>query len=166
MLESAVTITYRERTGAADRIFSLLRRRGFPLSGLTLERTHHEGIGRMSVSVTRQESVEQVVRHLERLPDVISARAVGEPHTVRREYALVRVRCAPEQRSELMALLAAFDARAVTMTSGYLVVEASGTGDAIDLLFGELEPYGIEESARTHPIALGRVGPGAYQTTA
>jgi acetolactate synthase small subunit len=58
-----------------------------------------------------------------------------------------------------MALLAACEARALSVTGDHLVVEASGDAAALDTLLAELAPYGIEESARTSPIALHRTTP-------
>src|SRR5436309_1872020 len=155
-MTTTLTLRYTERFGAVDRILSILRRRGFPIGGLTLERTHQPDIGRMTVSVKTPEAVEQVQRHLSKLPDVLDVTLTGGDDAVRREYALARVRCAPAQRAEVMALLAAHDARAVTMTAEGVVVETAGSQASLDALFSALEPYGIEESARTSPIALRR----------
>ena len=156
MPETTLTVLYTHQVGALDRIVSLLRRRGFPISGMTLEQTHLPEVGRMTLVVSQPAAVDQVQRHLQRLPDVLEADVAEDENAVRREYAMVRVRCAPQQRAEVMALLTAFEARALSMTSGHLVLEVSGSGRALDALFAELAPYGIEESARTSPIALRR----------
>lgn len=155
MTDSTLTVHYASRAGAADRIMSLLRRRGFPIAGMTLERTHLNDVGRMTI-VVQQTAAEQVRRHLGRLPDVVRVVAVNRDEAVQREYALARIRCTPQQRAEVIALLSAFEARPLSVTSEHIVVEAIGPGDALDALFLELAPYGIDESARTSPIALHR----------
>lgn len=156
MTEPTLTLLFTQQFGAFDRIISMLRRRGFPIGGVTVERTHLAEVGRMTVVVQSPEALEQVSRHLRKLPDVLEVTAVGDVDAVRREYALARIRCAPQQRAEVMALLAAFEARAVSLTAEHLVLEAAGNGAKLDALFAELAPYGIEESARTNPIALRR----------
>ena len=45
MTEATLAILYNQRVGAVDRIFSLLRRRDYPVGGITLERTHRPEIG-------------------------------------------------------------------------------------------------------------------------
>jgi acetolactate synthase I/III small subunit len=152
----AITLLFTQRTGALDRIMSLLRRRGFPIAGMTVERTHQADVGRMTLVVEQAKALEQVSRHLRKLPDVLEVTTADED-AVRREYALVRIQCRPQERAEVMALLSAYGARAVSLTSNYMVVEASGLGTELDALFAELAPYGIEESARTSPMALRRV---------
>jgi acetolactate synthase-1/3 small subunit len=155
MPESTLTVLFTQRVGALDRIISLLRRRGFPISSMTVERTHLPEIGRMTVVVKAPEAVSQVTRHLSRLPDVVDV-AAGDEEAVRREYALVRIRCAPQQRPEVVALLSAFDARVLSISAEHLLLEAAGHGAELDALFAELAPYGIEESARTNPICMRR----------
>jgi acetolactate synthase small subunit len=132
---------------------SLLRRRGFPISGTTLERTHRADVGRMTVSVGDPQAVEQVTRHLRKLPDVIEVAATSES-AIRREFALARVRCPQEQEAALQALLQTFGARSIS-AGETTVIEAAGTPAQLDEFFTHLEAFGIEESARTATIALG-----------
>src|SRR4051794_38602678 len=154
MLESTLTIHFHQRFGAFDRIISLLRRRGFPIAGMTIERTHRQDLSRMTVTVGDERCAEQVLRHLAKLPDVAEVTLTVEGEAVQREYAMARVHCAPEQESEVRVILTKHNARTVAAADGALVVEASGPRHEIDNLFADLTPYGIEESARTSPIAL------------
>lgn len=156
MTEATLTVHFRQQFGAPDRILSLLRRRGFPIAGMTLERTHDAAIGRMTIVVETTEAVEQVRRHLAKLADVLDVSA-GDDDELRREYALVRIRCRPEQRAEVLALLSTVAGRAISMTTDHLVLEAAGNPSTLNRLFATLAPYGIVESARTNPMALKRV---------
>jgi acetolactate synthase I/III small subunit len=157
MNESVVTVHFTQRFGAVDRIISMLRRRGFPIAGMTLERTHNPELGRMTIVVEKEDAAEQIRRHLNKLADVTHV-GTGDDDALRREYALVRIRCEPHQRSEVVALLTTFAGRAISMTRTHCVLEAAGGPSTLDRLFTVLEPYGIEESARTNPMALQRAG--------
>lgn len=156
MSNSTLTLIYAQRVGAVDRIISLLRRRGFPISGITLERTHQPGIGRMTVAIGISSAAEQVARHLERLADVVQVTRSAPDEALEREFVLARVRCSGRQQAEIMTFLTAFSARALHVGDEEIVVEATGAPDDIDALLAGLEPYGIEESARTNPVALRR----------
>ena len=155
MSESVVTVHFTQRVGAVDRIISMLRRRGFPIAGMTLERTHNPEVGRMTIVVEQEDAAEQIRRHLNKIADVTQI-GTGDNDAVRREYALVRIRCAPQQRAEVVALLTTFAGRAISMTADQCVLEAAGSSSTLDRLFEVLQPYGIEESARTNPMALER----------
>lgn len=156
MPDTAVALVFEQRVGALDRIVGLLRRRGFPIGGITVERTHRSELGRMTIVVQQPEAVEQITRHLSRLPDVVEVVAMSDLNAVRREYLLARVRCEPTQRAEVMALLVPFGARAISVTADCLVIEVAGDGATLDAFLAELDRYGIEESARTNPMALHR----------
>ncbi|GAC1643441.1 MAG: acetolactate synthase small subunit [Chloroflexota bacterium] len=166
MSKRTLTLNYAQRAGAVDRIISLLRRRGFPIAGMTLERTHLPGVGRMTVVVGIPTALEQVTRHLERLADVIEVSASEPDDAVQREFVLARVRCSEEQQPHVMNLLTAFTARALHVGPDEIVVEATGTAEEIDALFTQLEPYGIEESARTNPVALRRASTDVQRKSA
>lgn len=150
-----VTVHFTQRVGAIDRIISMLRRRGFPIAGMTLERTHNPEIGRMTIVVEQEVAAEQIRRHLNKIADVLQVRT-GDDDAVRREYALIRIRCEPHQRAEVVALLSTFAGRAISMTTNHCVIEAAGNPLTLGRLFEVLAPYGIEESARTNPMALQR----------
>ena len=165
MTEATLTVHFRQQFGAPDRILSLLRRRGFPIAGMTLERTHDPAIGRMTLVLETDEVVEQVSRHLAKLPDVMEVSA-GDDDELRREYALVRIRCRPEQRAEVLALLSTVAGRAISMTTDHLVLEAAGNSSTLERLFATLTPYGIVESARTNPMALKRASTDSARRTA
>jgi acetolactate synthase-1/3 small subunit len=158
MTQSALTVHFADRVGSLDRILSLLRRRGFPLGGITVERTHQPGIRRMTVGVSLESALPQVRRHLARLPDVVSVH-LADGEAMHREYAMARVRCMPSQRAEILSLLSAFDGRPLSIGPETLVLEVTGFAPQLDALFAALRVYGIEESARTSPIALRRGEP-------
>jgi len=155
MPEASLSVLYAEHTGAVDRIFSLLRRREFPIAGVTIERTHQLGIGRMTVMVESASAINQITQHLNRLVDVVSVGRESDD-AIRREYALVRIKCTPGQRVEVLPILATFQAQALSVTANHMVLETSGTGDQIDTLVSALEPYGIDQLARTNPLVMGR----------
>jgi acetolactate synthase-1/3 small subunit len=150
MTDSTLTVYYQQRPGAFDRITALLRRRSFPITGMTAASTHVTDVARLTLAVSTPSAVEQVQRHLQRLPDVIDVQVHGDGEFVQREYALIRV-----HRNEAVPdALRDHDARMVADNADEMVIEAAGSREAVDALFAALEPFGIEESARTAPIAL------------
>lgn len=157
MPDPTLTLLFTQRFGALDRILSLLRRRGFPVQGISVERTNHPDLGRMTVVVGNTGALEQVRRHLQKLPDVVEITAMESEHSVQRAYALGRVRSTPQRRPELMALLAAHSARILSTHADHLVLEATGTEEQLDQLFAELEPFGLDEAARTSALAMRRM---------
>ena len=155
MPEPTLTVLFNERVGALDRIVSLLRRRGFPVQSMSLERTHRADVRRMSVAVRQSSALQQISRHLTRLPDVVEV-TLSDGEAIHREYALLRLRCSLPEQAEVLETLAPFDARAVATTANHMVIEAIGGAEQIDALLDALSAYEIEDAARTGPIALQR----------
>jgi acetolactate synthase-1/3 small subunit len=81
---------------------------------------------------------------------------VSDKATVVRELALIKVKAAPGSRSEIMELVNVFRARVVDVGAASLTVEITGPEDKVNSLVGLLQPYGIEEMARTGRVAMVR----------
>lgn len=152
MSDVTLTVLYTARPGAMDRVLSLLRRRAFPIAGVTLERTRNRDVARMTVTVERPDAVEQMRRHLQKLPDVLDVRE-GAPDTCR-EYTLLRLRCGGNEREVVVGHLNAAGGRIIGEAPGHLIAEAAGTPAQLDALLLALDPYGIDEVARTASVAL------------
>jgi acetolactate synthase-1/3 small subunit len=124
-----------DKPGVLTRAASLFRRRAFNIESLNVGQTHRAGISRMTVVI---EADEDTARRIER------------------ELALVKVRAAPEMRSEILQAVEVFGARVVDMAPTTMVVEISGSPDRIAGLKALLEPYGIEEMVQTGSVAMTR----------
>jgi acetolactate synthase-1/3 small subunit len=77
-----------------------------------------------------------------------------------RELALIKVKAAAGSRGEIMELAKVFRARVVDVGTRSLTVEITGPEDRVNSLIGLLNPYGIEELARTGRVAMVRGGNG------
>jgi acetolactate synthase-1/3 small subunit len=104
--------------------------------------------------------VDQVVRQLEKLVNVTRVQNVSSKQTVVRELALIKVKAGPGTRTEIIELASVFRARVVDVGAASLTVEITGPEDRVNSLVGLLEPYGIQELARTGRVAMVRSGNG------
>ena len=73
-----------------------------------------------------------------------------------RELALIKVRCRPEQRREILDLVEIFRAQAVDVTQNGIVVQITAQPETVDGLLDNLRSYGIREMVRTGRIAIAR----------
>jgi acetolactate synthase-1/3 small subunit len=78
---------------------------------------------------------------------------------VARELAFIKVRAAPERRTEVLQLCEAFRARVVDVGPASLIVESTGAQDKLDSLIEVLRPFGILELVRTGAVAMARGAP-------
>ncbi len=147
----------RNESGVLARIAGLFARRGFNIDSLAVGETEDPRYSRMTIVVRGDDKVlEQVVKQLNRLIDVIRITDFVETPHVERELALVKVHAPPGKRSEIIELVEVFRAKIVDVSRRTLTVELSGDADKVDAFIDLIKPYGIVELARTGRIVLAR----------
>lgn len=149
------------RPGVLNRVASLFRRRNYNIESLTVGHSETAGISRMTIVLDGDDRVvEQVVRQLCKLVNVTEVLNVSDVPTVMRELALIKVQSNPGRRSEIVELANIFRGRVVDVGKESMTVEVTGAEERVNSLIGLLEPYGIQELARTGRVAMVRSGNG------
>ena len=100
--------------------------------------------------------VEQVEKQLYKLIDVVKVSDLTKEDAIIRELALIKVRCRPEQRREVLDLVEIFRAQSVDVTQNGMVIQLVAQPDTVDGLLENLRPYGSREMVRTGQIAIAR----------
>jgi len=111
----------------------------------------------MTIAVTGEVRVlEQIVRQLEKLIDVIAVRELDSSLCLRREIILVKASADEKTRPAVLEIAGIFRARIVDVSQTTITIEATGNTEKINGLLLLLRPYGILELARTGLVALER----------
>lgn len=144
-------------SGVLARISGMFARRGFNIDSLAVGETEDPRYSRMTIMVRGDDHVlEQVVKQLGRMVDVIKINDLAKDPHVEREVALIKVHAPPSERREIIELVDIFRAKIVDVGKKRLMIEISGKGDKVDAMIDMLKPYGIVELARTGRIILAR----------
>src|SRR2546421_11908450 len=116
-----------DRPGVLNRVVSVLRRRSFNIDSLTVGHTDQPGISRMTIVVEGNDEVlEQVVKQLYKIIDVIKVSDISEERQVVRELALVKVATTSQNRAEIMQIVDIYQAKIVDVSIDSLMVEVTG----------------------------------------
>lgn len=152
-----VSALVENRAGTLSRISGLFARRGYNIDSLTVGETENSSVSRMTIAVTGDDAVlEQIVKQLEKLVDVISVRELEPAAFLRREIMLIKVKANQENRHAVIQIAGIFRSRVVDVSSSTITIEATGGTEKLDGLIMLLSPYGILELARTGMVALER----------
>jgi len=155
--QQIVSALVENRAGTLSRVSGLFSRRGFNIDSLTVGETDNHSISRMTIAVTGEERVlEQIVKQLEKLVDVIAVRELDSASCLRREIMLVKVGVDEKNRPAILEIAGIFRARIVDVSQTSITVEATGNMEKLNGLLLLLRPYGILELARTGLVALER----------
>lgn len=142
-----------------SRVCGLFSRRGFNIESLAVGPTEREDRSRITIRVDcSQHSVDQVVKQLYKLVNVLKVNEMGDD-AIERELLIVRVNAAPELRADLIKLAEVFSARVVDVGQSSLMFECVEHPDKLEAFEELLRPYGIREAVRTGRVALRRTTP-------
>jgi acetolactate synthase-1/3 small subunit len=146
------------KPGVLHSVANMFRRRDFNIESITVGRTEQEDISRMTITVNGDEkTLEQVVKQMSKLIDVVKVSRLEPENIVTRELALIKVNIPDNKsRSDVINCVEVFRGRVVDVSPESLTMEITGTPDKIDAFLNLMKTYGIMELARTGLTALSR----------
>jgi acetolactate synthase I/III small subunit len=146
-----------DKPGVLSHVSNLFRRRNYNIESLSVGHSETPGISRMTVVVFGDDAVvEQVIKQLYKLVNILKVSDIDDSSSVTRELALIKVYAPSAMRSEVKQLVDIFRANIVDVALESLVIEIIGTELKVDSLIAMLRPYGIKELARTGRVAMVR----------
>ncbi|MBX6394395.1 MAG: acetolactate synthase small subunit [Alicyclobacillaceae bacterium] len=156
-MRRVLAVLVNDQPGVLARVAGLFSRRGFNIESITVGTAEEPGLSRMTIVTSGDErTLEQIIKQLHKLVDVIKVNDLTEEPMVARELVLVKVTANATTRPEITHLIEPFRAAIVDVGRNSLVIQATGDMDKIDALIELLRPYGIKEIARTGVTALMR----------
>ena len=157
MKQHVVSALVENRAGTLSRVSGLFSRRGFNIDSLTVGETEDHSISRMTIAVSGDDAVlEQIIKQLGKLVDVIAVRELEPDSCLRREIMLVKVGADEKARPAVIEIAGIFRSRIVDVSPDTITIEATGDIEKLNGLLLLLRPYGILELARTGLVALER----------
>ncbi|MCL2801804.1 MAG: acetolactate synthase small subunit [Treponema sp.] len=157
MKQHVVSALVENRAGTLSRVSGLFSRRGFNIDSLTVGETDNPLVSRMTIVVNGEEKIlDQIIKQLEKLVDVIAVRGLNSSSCLRREIMLVKIGADEKNRPAVLEIAGIFRSRIVDVSQTTITIEATGNLEKLDGLLLLLRPYGILELARTGIVALER----------
>jgi acetolactate synthase-1/3 small subunit len=146
------------KPGVLFRVTNLFRARNFNIESITVGITEQKDISRMTIAIQSDyKTLDQLVKQLRKLIDIIDVRVLDTGNTVFRELALIKLKASdPTSRMEIAHFSNIFRAKILDISKDSMMVEITGTPDKIDAFKNIVVPYGIIQIARTGISALPR----------
>ena len=156
-MRHTISVLVENKFGVLVRIAGLFSGRGFNIDTLNVAPTQDETQSRMTIVVKGDEAVlEQIVKQLNKLVDVIKVQDFREGEYVDRELVLVKVGADAKTRPEIMQICDIFRAKIVDVAHKTLTVEITGAESKVAAFLELMEPFGVRELTRTGKIAMSR----------
>jgi acetolactate synthase I/III small subunit len=158
MSTHTISVLLENHSGALSRVSGLFSSRGYNISSLTVAETDDSTVSRMTIMVDGEESIlEQIVKQLNRLIDVIKVIDFRDDPLIEREMALLRVDTSKTNRSELIEVANLFGAKVAAVSPVSLTLEMMGSKKMIDGFLTMVKPFGIKEIVRSGSIAIAQM---------
>lgn len=157
MERHVLSVLVRNSSGVLTRVSGLFARRGFNIDSLTVGRTENPEISRMTIALNGSEEVlEQFMKQLNKLEDVLRVLRLKPENSVYRELVLIKVKADSEQRAAINEVVRIFRSKIVDISPETLTIELTGDESKINAHIKLMEEYEIKELVRTGVCALGR----------
>ena len=156
-MEHIISVLLENKSGALSRVAGLFSGRGFNIDSLCVAPTLDPSVSMLTL-VTRGDDriIEQILKQLNKLIDVIKVVDLNESEYVEREAALIKVHTRPEDRAEALRIADIFRAKVIDSTSMTYTIEVTGDVNKIQAIIDLLQPLGIKELVRTGRVAIAR----------
>jgi len=153
-----LSVLVENKPGVLARIAGLFARRGYNIESLAVGPTERPDISRITLQVTvaTPQILEQIVKQLNKLVEVLKILELTDADSVQRELVLIKVKADPATRSQIIEIVQLFRGKTVDVHRDSMTIEATGSPDKLDALLEMLAPYGIRELVQSGLVALGR----------
>jgi acetolactate synthase-1/3 small subunit len=156
-MKHTIAVIVENKSGVLTRIAGLFSRRSFNIDSLSVGATDNPDYSRMTITVQGDRDVlEQVIKQLSKLINVIRVSELDAGESVERELAIIKVSADRESRSEIMQIVNIFRAKIIDVSQRSMIIEVTGDEEKIDAIIQLLRQFGIKELARTGKVSMVR----------
>ena len=156
-MRHTISVLVENQFGVLARISGMFSARGFNIDSLTVGVTDEEEISRMTIVVKGDDRIlEQVMKQLNKLINVIKVIDLTKTEHVEREMVLIKVTAEPEHRAEILRIVDIFRGKVVDVGHKTYTIEVTGSEGKIEAIIRIFDPIGIIEIARTGKACLQR----------
>ncbi len=143
--------------GALSRVAGLFSARAYNIESLTVAPTEDATLSRMTIVTSgSDEVIEQIIKQLNKLIDVVKVLDLNDGRFIERELMLVKVKATGALREEMKRISDIFRGRIIDVADGSYTIELTGSGSKLDAFLEALDKTVILETVRTGASGIGR----------
>ena len=150
-----MTLLVENKTGALMRVTGLLTARGYNIDSLTVARTLDPELSRMTIAVAIEpHQRRQLIKHMNKLINVLQATDLTDAPAVIRELVLMRVRAPQESRTAILKEAEIFGGRVVDSGTEGFAIEVTGDPEKLGEFVDVMSAYGEVDVTRSGALAI------------
>ena len=152
-----ISLYVANKPGVLIRIALVFARRGYNIDSLVVSPAPDPDFSTMNIVASGdRQTLDQILKQLNKLVDVVHATDRTNDDVIHRELALIKVHCEPELRGEVLQLSKALDCETVDLGERSVTIQATGNSEKLDSVSRVFERYGLLELMRTGKVVIAR----------
>ena len=152
-----ISVFVNNKPGVLVRVALVFSRRGFNIESLVVSPGVEGRFSRMTITCSgNAEDLEQVVKQLAKLVDVVHAIDHTADASYQVEIALMKLHCPLDQRTQVLQIAEHYKARVVDFGQDSLILQAHGSSEKLDALIELLRPFSLVELVRSGKLLMAR----------
>ncbi len=152
-----ISMLVANKPGVLVRIAHVFARRGYNIDSLVVSPSFNPLFSRMTITATgNPETLDQIIKQVNKIVDVIHAYEHTGEDTVHTELALFKVKCTPTNKPIVLKLLKRYRAHVLDASGQIMIIEQTGLTRQIDELEAHFKRYGIIELVRTGKVVMAK----------
>jgi acetolactate synthase-1/3 small subunit len=152
-----ISLFVNNKPGVLVRVALVFSRRAFNIESLVVSPAAEGRFSRMTITCTGEaETLEQVVKQLAKLVDVVHAIDHTGDESYETEIALVKLDAPLDQRTQILQIAEHFRARVVDYGTESMILQVYGSSEKLDAFIDLLRPFHLVELVRSGKLLMAR----------
>lgn len=150
-----LSLIVENKHGVLAKVSQVITGRGYNISTLSVGPSYDEDTSRMVLTFDCEEKIiQQVVKQLNKLIDVIKVFIIDENISIERELVLLKIARKKETEESLFRLAQIYNAKIINVNHKTFSVELTAQPKIVNNFIENVSPFGIQDLLRTGPLAI------------
>ena len=152
-----ISVLVANKPGVLVRIALMFARRGYNIDSLVVSPTINPKFSRMTITAKGDlETLDQIIKNVNKLIDVIHCGEHDLTHSVEKELALLKVKGSPAAKAFITKHSRKFHVKIDDSSEGHYIIEQTGTTAELDEFETLMKKYGVLEMVRTGKVLMAK----------
>jgi acetolactate synthase-1/3 small subunit len=152
-----ISLYVNNKPGVLVRVALVFSRRAFNIESLVVSPAAEGRFSRMTIACSgAPQDLEQVVKQLAKLVDVVHAIDHTGDEAYEVEIALLKLECPLDQRTQILQIAEHYKARVVDYGAESLILQVHGASEKLDAFIALLRPFQLSELVRSGKLLMAR----------
>lgn len=152
-----ISLLLENEPGALSRVIGLFSQRGYNIETLNVAPTEDDTLSRLTLTTDGDDAkIEQIIKHLNRVIDVVKLVDLTDGEHIERELLLIKVRALPEEKEDICRNVEIFRAQIVDVQPELYTIQLTGKVGKLNAFINALGKERIIETVRSGVSGISR----------